>query len=126
MKAASIYIPIYRAKVLTKNDQNEFGIYVEGDYISILKSICKAWGNKSAYIKVDESTLAIHHKGMIDSEGNKIFASLSEDRKGGDMMKWIHASEESVSYEQAYMECGRVSIDNQTTGSKELEMKNTK
>ncbi len=35
----------------------------------------------------DESTLAIHFPDMIDSEGNKIFASLSEDGKGGDIVE---------------------------------------
>ena len=33
--------------------------------------------------EIDPSTLAIHFPDMIDSEGNKIFASLSEDGKGG-------------------------------------------
>ena len=36
------------------------------------------------YIEIDSSTLAISFNDMIDSEGTKIFASLSEDGKGGD------------------------------------------
>ena len=36
------------------------------------------------YYEIDPSTLAIHFPDMIDSEGTKIFASLSEDGKGGD------------------------------------------
>lgn len=36
-------------------------------------------------ILVDPTTLAIHFPDMLDSEGNKIFASLQEDGKGGDI-----------------------------------------
>lgn len=35
-----------------------------------------------------KTTLAVHFPDMIDSQGNKIFASLSEDGKGGD--KYYH------------------------------------
>ena len=34
--------------------------------------------------KVDRTTRSINIEDMIDSQGNKIFASLSEDGKGGD------------------------------------------
>ena len=37
---------------------------------------------------IDKSTLSIHFPNMIDSQGNKIFASLSEDRKGGDILQY--------------------------------------
>ena len=37
--------------------------------------------------EIDPTTLAIHFPDMLDSQGNKIFASLSEDGKGGDIMK---------------------------------------
>ena len=37
--------------------------------------------------KVDRTTRSINIEDMIDSQGNKIFASLSEDGKGGDIMK---------------------------------------
>ena len=39
---------------------------------------------------IDPTTLAIHFESMIDSEGNKIFASLSEDGKGGDIVELEH------------------------------------
>ena len=35
--------------------------------------------------RIDPTTLAIHFPDMLDSQGNKIFASLQEDGKGGDM-----------------------------------------
>ena len=37
--------------------------------------------------KIDRTTRSINIEDMIDSQGNKIFASLSEDGKGGDIMK---------------------------------------
>ena len=36
---------------------------------------------------IDISTLSIHFPDMLDSKGNKIFASLQEDGKGGDIMQ---------------------------------------
>ena len=95
-------IPIFRAK---KIDSYE---YVEGylsPYISydgeiwednglvILNKIWNDvedeeygfWYDKS---NIDPSTLAIHFPDMIDSQGTKIFASLSEDGKGGDILTY--------------------------------------
>lgn len=37
--------------------------------------------------EIDPTTLAIHFPDMLDSNGNKIFASLQEDGKGGDIMQ---------------------------------------
>ena len=37
--------------------------------------------------KVDRTTRSINIEDMLDSEGNKIFASLQEDGKGGDIVK---------------------------------------
>jgi len=35
--------------------------------------------------EVDPTTLSIHFPDMLDNQGNKIFASLSEDGRGGDI-----------------------------------------
>ena len=95
-------IPIYRAK---KIDSDE---YVEGQYIETwyddseeANDTDNAGKIKHCIIKdfqtmhddfeectftifeIDPSTLAIHFPDMIDSEGTKIFASLSEAGKGG-------------------------------------------
>ncbi len=35
--------------------------------------------------RIDPATLSIHFPDMLDSKGNKIFASLQEDGKGGDI-----------------------------------------
>ena len=34
--------------------------------------------------RIDPSTISIHFPDMLDSQGNKIFASLQQDGKGGD------------------------------------------
>ena len=72
-------IPTYRAN---KKDSDE---RVEGYliYSGILESYRIIANYKE--VDVDSSTLAIHFPDMIDSEGTKIFASLSEDGKGGDI-----------------------------------------
>jgi hypothetical protein len=84
-------IPIYRAKKIN-NDE-----YVEGYLIS--HYIFKEWiddfwtsygetmSNKAEVYNIDVSTLSIHFPSMIDSQGNKVFASLQEDGKGGDILQ---------------------------------------
>ena len=106
-------IPIYRAKTI-KQDYNEWeeceqlkkinGVwYAVGFYdsrreikrylgdsetinlILIRKSTATSEINTAEV--VDISTLSIHFPDMIDSQRNKIFASLQEDGKGGDIMQ---------------------------------------
>ncbi len=94
-----INIPIYRAK---KIDSDE---YVEGFYQEIKPSyandgtvsgkLLSGWqflihtesGIEYPY-KIDQSTIAIHFPDMLDSEENKIFASLSKCGKGGDTLMY--------------------------------------
>ena len=105
-------IPIFRAKTI-KQDYNEWeecqqlkkiaGIWYAigfydckrevktylGDWetthlILIRKSTATSEVNTSEVI--DISTLSIHFPDMIDSQGNKIFASLQKDGKGGDLV----------------------------------------
>ena len=83
-------IPIYRAK---KIDSDE---YVEG---YLMLGMCSNGNGTSSSIhfniqdklfyirEIDTTTLAIHFPDMLDSQGNKIFASLSEDGKGGDILE---------------------------------------
>ena len=88
-------IPIYRAK---KIDSDE---YVEGflippnpDMQDGIVTFEEApmeidTGHVEVYTKthkIDQSTLAIHFPDMVDSEENKIFASLNEDGKNGDII----------------------------------------
>lgn len=39
------------------------------------------------WVECDESTRSINFEDMLDSENNPIFASLSEDGKGGDIIE---------------------------------------
>ena len=81
-------IPIYRAK---KIDSDE---YVEGELIRDTR-FTPVWCYLTYMVngviykgeQVDPSTLAIHFPDMLNSEGTKIFASLSEDGKGGDIIE---------------------------------------
>ena len=77
-------LPIYRAK---KIDSDE---YVKGWYsepIIIEGNLYLSITNKYGSFRIDPTTLAVHFHGMMDIQGNEIFASLSEDGKGGDIMK---------------------------------------
>ena len=72
-------IPIFRAKKLDSDE------YVIGFY--------EGWEEKhfivtspKEFFKIDLATLSIHFPDMLDSQGNKIFASLKEDGKGGDIL----------------------------------------
>ena len=83
-------IPIFRAKKLNSDE------YVSG-YLKFTK-----YNNRTEYVinyvydsssvfgecEIDQTTLAIHFPDMIDSQGNKIFASLSENGKGGDILQY--------------------------------------
>lgn len=87
-------IPIYRAKEINSNE------YIKGtgttDFLNINNisgfehyndgTRLWLWSNYF-WIEIDPTTLAIHFPDMLDTQGNKIFASLSEDGKGGDIMK---------------------------------------
>ena len=88
-------IPIYRAK---KIDSGEYVIgwlanptpslfyifYNHCGYLNVNNEVCIQENERA---EIDPSTLAIHFPDMLDSEGTKIFASLSEDGKGGDTFK---------------------------------------
>lgn len=78
-------VPIYRAK--SNEGKNN---YVEGFLIGLDEEIglCTI-RTKDDYIGGEICylhTLAIHLPDMLDSQGNKIFASLQEDGIGGDMV----------------------------------------
>jgi len=87
-------IPIYRAK-REQIKYNEEGLLREkqqSDGTHIAYTI-------NGYI-IDTSTLAIHFPDMKDSEGTKIFASLSEDGKGGDICEWNENTSGITFYEK--------------------------
>lgn len=101
-------IPIYRAKKQNsdeyvkgqylptyKTERNEYGDNIDEDEVLhhyLIKSVSNAETDDEdnfhffGFEEIDPTTLAIHFPDMLDNQGNKIFASLSEDGKGGDKM----------------------------------------
>lgn len=101
-----INLPIYRAKKLD-SDKYIIGQYIETEFsneeycdIEEQETIIKHCIIKDFrtvhddyeycnfdITEIDIATLAIHFPDMIDSQKNKIFASLQEDGKGGDIIE---------------------------------------
>ena len=90
-----INLPIFRAKKLDSDEYVE-GWYsdtlflcmgdIQGHYISY-KKINVVGREITLQESIDPTTLSIHFPNMLDSQGNKIFASLQEDGKGGDLFQ---------------------------------------
>lgn len=88
-------IPIYRAKKIDSDEHIEFESFYKYDnkYYAITRIINQTVDGWFTNVqipltqKIEPSTLSIHFPDMTDSQGNKIFCSLSEDGKGGDIMK---------------------------------------
>lgn len=91
----NINIPIYRAK---KIDSDEYVIGFYSSAYDIRHYVITNLGvdTKTSTVyqmstdihKIDATTLSINFPDMLDSKGNKIFASLNEDGKGGDIVKY--------------------------------------
>ncbi len=80
-------IPTYRAKKIDSDEYVEGFLHTGFTIASIVDFSNNDIPNIAVLVScIDESTLAIHFPDMIDSEGTKIFASLSEDGKGGDRL----------------------------------------
>jgi hypothetical protein len=89
-------IPIYRGLKLGTENEYVIGWYsspiiVEGKlyYLSIT--------NQNGEHRIDTTTLSIHFPDIIDSQGNKIFASLNGDGKGGDIVEY-NGKQEIIKY----------------------------
>lgn len=83
-----INLPIYRAFSETF-DKYILGVpyFSDGRYYMLVDDCNKNNNIGSGSYPIDETTLSIHFPDMLDSQGNKIFASLQEDGKGGDIMQ---------------------------------------
>lgn len=81
-----INLPIYRAFSETF-DKYILGVpyFSDGRYYMLVDDCNKNNNIGSGSYPIDKTTLAIHFPDMLDSQGNKIFASLQEDGKGGDI-----------------------------------------
>lgn len=76
-------IPIFRAKRIDSIEYVEGFYYKDGkDHIIFNGDSTTIFGLRV----IDPATLAIHFPDMMDSQRNKIFASLREDGKGGDIV----------------------------------------
>ena len=113
-KGQQMNLPIYRAKKIGSDE------YIIGHYTEKVKEypgkhyIHFNNGYTETYERIDPTTLAIHFEGMLDSEDNKIFASLSEDGKGGDLLEHANILTNAkmilvASYHQAKGEFGAYS-----------------
>ena len=82
-----INLPIFRAFSETF-DKYILGVpyFSDGRYYMLVGDCNKNNNIGSGSYPIDETTLAIHFPDMLDSQGNKIFASLQEDGKGGDLI----------------------------------------
>lgn len=88
-------IPIYRGLRLGTENMYVQGYYIYSEYTNkhfMTQDLVKSQNHSHTggyslahWFEVDPSTLSIHFPDMLDSQGNKIFASLSEDGKGGDI-----------------------------------------
>ena len=95
----NLNVAIYRAK-REENDEEVIGFYLptmlwydsflaEPSHTILVRTPHDILNPQNGYYYeqyfIDETTLAIHFPDMLDSQENKIFASLSEDGKGGDL-----------------------------------------
>lgn len=77
-------IPIYRAKRIAI-DEYVIG-YLKESFLGANEALfiqTKEWLDYA----IDVTTLSIHFEDMLDSQGNRIFASLSEGVTGGDILE---------------------------------------
>jgi len=82
----SVQIPIYRAKKIDSDEYVQGNLVNDRDgyYIFDVRFFPASTMPMEKFIEIDPLTLAIHFPDMLDKNGNKIFASLSEDGIGGD------------------------------------------
>lgn len=130
-KELNTQIPIYRAKKIDSDEYiigypiNKTHMFVP-DSFDVERSGTIGNGFEPYYFE----TLSINFSDMIDSEGTKIFASLSEDGKGGDKLTsfkhyfsindcWIDTEETVI------MEYGSATFDGSTFGELETTVKVT-
>ena len=87
-------IPIYRSKKIDSDDYVEGNLVEDEGVFYIIKNpvithfygLQQLTGEYEYLHKIDPTTLSISFPDMLDSQGNKIFSSLQEDGKGGDII----------------------------------------
>lgn len=58
------------------------------------------------FYEIDPSTLSFNEKNMIDMNGNKIFAAINKNGKGGDMLHYYNGNYNNVTYLAVYLNGG--------------------
>ena len=101
-----INLPIFRAFSETF-DKYILGVpyFSDGRYYMLVDDCNKNNNIGSGSYPIDETTLAIHFPDMLDSQGNKIFASLQKNGRGGDVCSvndYIDSGLEGVAIYQNY------------------------
>ena len=93
----STQIPLFRAKKIDGDEYVE-GLLCKNDFgnLCIQIEIDDELEGDYALYEIDPSTLSIHFPDILDSNGDKIFASLSEDGRGGDRLHYKDGYEEFV------------------------------
>lgn len=82
-------LPIYRAKKKYSDEYVDGCLNIWEQNGKIYHSIIEIGKYPSPFNNIhiiEDSTLSIHFPDMLDSQGNKIFASLQEDGRGGDIV----------------------------------------
>lgn len=79
MENINLNIPIFRAEEIN-SDRQVIGYLKDKDTIMEIIGIC------IRPVSIKPTTLAIHFPDMLDSQKNKIFASLTASGKGGDIL----------------------------------------
>ena len=107
-------IPIFRsyeldtAFLIEGSYIKENGFYINNNIPDYNKPVIrhKICDEDGIYHEVSKDYLSIHFPDMLDSQGNKIFASLNKDGKGGDIVEY-DGGQEIIKYSngtiQSYM-----------------------
>ena len=104
---------LFRGESIYEDD-----LYIVGNYTNKAK-ICGVVAdghfiqedNSMEFFEIKENSRSINFEDMLDSQGNKIFASLSESGKGGDILHWHNQTDEpdcndsTVKYEYMALRC---------------------
>ena len=102
-------IPIYRGLKIGENE------YVEGYYYKDNREHIIFNGDSTTVFGlrvIDPTTLSIHFPDMLDSQGNRIFASLQESGKGGDILETEQKRVCTVKYNEYFFYADNFYADN--------------
>lgn len=103
-------LPIYRAKMIDSDGYVIGKSLIQDIMLFDFEPEYTMEANERNYCYIDVTTAAIHFSDMLDSQGNKIFASLSKDGKGGDILQGRKDFLYLVRYEKCDPICEHLNI----------------